>query len=125
MPTQSHTISELSCSPIAFDNRRPLSQYCCTRESDVRLIVKVEGEIQSLGSTGSQTTKTRRLSPLCPSKTRCTAEAPCRQIIQVGERSAMTRTVPRAVLKSLRSSSKSPAVSETSGCCPAGVALPP
>jgi len=76
-----------SCSPMAFDSSRLRSQYCCTRRSATRVIVAVEDENKSVGRTGSHTTNTRRCSPRCRSIRRSTAEAPCRQIVHVGESS--------------------------------------
>jgi hypothetical protein len=50
-------------SPMEREINRPLSQNCATRESAIRFNVAVEGEVQSVGSTGSQTTKTRTALP--------------------------------------------------------------
>jgi hypothetical protein len=54
----SQLIEELSFSPIALESNLPLSQYCRARLSEIRRRFAVDGAIQSVGSTGSHTTKT-------------------------------------------------------------------
>jgi hypothetical protein len=52
----------------------------------------VEGDDQSVGSTGSQMTKTRTGFPANSSTICSAAEAPCRHTAQVGDRSSRTLT---------------------------------
>src|SRR5579864_8102338 len=88
-----------SCSPIDFEISRSLSQNCAARASGIRLSAAVDGGPQSVGSTGSQTTKTRTGLPGNSFNTSPTAEAPCRQTVQVGDSSNSTRTSLLASLK--------------------------
>ncbi len=77
---------------------RPLSQNCEARESEIRLKAAVDGEAQSVGRTGSQTTKARTGFPANPRKIFSAAEAPCRHTVQVGDKSTSTRTSSFAAL---------------------------
>jgi len=62
--------------------------------------VAVEGDDQSVNSTGSQTTKVRTCLPARLPKMWSNAEAPCRHTGQVGDKSSRTRTSSFAALKS-------------------------
>src|ERR1700761_918476 len=95
----SQTMLCLSCSPIDFEINRSLSQYCAARPSEIRFSVAVEGAPQSVGSTGSQTTKTRTGLPENSFNISSIAEAPCKQTVQVGDSSTSSRTSPFAWLK--------------------------
>jgi hypothetical protein len=90
----------------------------------MRFKVAVEGAIQSVGRTGSQTTNTRMSRMACCFNATSIAEAPCKQYVQVGESKVTTRTESFAALKALRSSSKLTAVKRERGGWPAGAVLP-
>lgn len=64
----------------------------------MRLNVAVEGGVQSVIKTGSQTTKTRIGLPANRSKIFSVAEDPCKQIGQVGDKSNSTRVSSLAAL---------------------------
>lgn len=115
-PTQSQTMDDLPFSPIAFDRSRSLSQYCCTRGSEIRLSVAVDGDRQSVGRTGSHTTKARTRSPECCTNSFSTAEAPCRQTVQVGDTRTKRRVDPCAPLNASWRLAKFAVVIATNGC---------
>jgi len=56
---ETHTTLRRSRSPMEREINRPLSQNWAARESAIRLRAAVEGAVQSVNKTGSQTTKTR------------------------------------------------------------------
>jgi hypothetical protein len=58
----------------------------------MRLNAAVDGEAQSVGSTGSQTTNARTGLSANSRKIFSNAEAPCRHTVQVGDKSTRTRT---------------------------------
>src|SRR5260370_4523350 len=89
----------LSCSPIDLEMSRSLSQYCAARPSEMRLSAAVDGAPQSVGSTGSHTTKARTFLPEKFFNTPSIAEAPCKQTVQVGDSSTSNRTSSLASLK--------------------------
>jgi len=72
------------------------SQNCPTRESVSRRKTRLPGFLQSVKRMGSQTVKTVTLASRFRFKTFWTAEAPRRQVVQVGERRTMTRTFSEA-----------------------------
>lgn len=91
----------------------------------MRSSVAVEGEAQSVQSTGSQTTNTRTGLAENSFRMRSAAEAPCRQYGQVGDNSKSNRTSSFAALKAFLTSVTLRAVRLSSGAWPAGVWLPP
>src|SRR5579864_4255670 len=93
----------------------PLSQNCAARVSEILLSAAVEGDDQSVGSTGSQTTKARTGFPANSRRIRSAAEAPCRHIVQVGDNSSKTRTSSFAALNSFFTSATFCAVRLWSG----------
>src|SRR5216683_403911 len=114
-----------SCSPIDCEITLPLSQNCAARVTEILAKVAVEGDDQSVNSTGSQTTKVRTCLPARLPKMWSNAEAPCRHTGQVGDKSSRTRTPSFAVLKSFLISTTFCAVTFCSGGWPEGVWLPP
>lgn len=76
----------------------------------MRLTVPAPGARQSVNSTGSQTTNTRTLGSCKSRSTDSTAEAPRRQVPQVGENSATTRVRSAAALNDCLKLSKCRAV---------------
>jgi hypothetical protein len=117
----SHTMVDLSFSPIACETRRPRSQYWRTRGSETRASTALEGARKSVAITGSQMTNTRRAGSLFERNKPATAEAPCRQVTQVGDSRTMILGAPTAALNAEVSSEKLPGVTRVSGGCPAGV----
>jgi len=105
---------------ISAETRCPLSQNCCTRVSQSRPRVFVSGDRMSVRSTGSQTTK-REIGRLVFDKTSWSAEAPCTQRGQVGERKATTRVRLFAALKASLNEKRRSDDNETSRGCPGGV----
>ena len=101
--------------------RCSLSQNCTTRRSDTRLCTMPLGRIQSLGSIGSHTTRTRTdIEGLC-SKISSIAEDPRKQYAHVGDRSRTSRVRSAELLNACRKVSRLPGVRDVSGGCPAGV----
>jgi len=98
-----------------------LSQNCRARGSGTRLSVCRVGRYQSVGNTGSQTTNTRRDREWICSRIRSTAEAPRKQVVQVGDMSSITRTSPTAASNARRNSSALLAVTRVNGGCDLGV----
>src|SRR6266700_4222220 len=109
-----------SCSPIDCEIILPLSQNCAARVTEILDRVVVEGEDQSVKRTGSQITKVRTCLPARSARMWSTAEAPCRHMGQVGDKSSRTRTSPFAALKSFLISATFWAVTLCSGAWPEG-----
>lgn len=65
----------------------------------MRFNVAVDGRVQSVINTGSQTTKTRIGLPMNRCKMLSVAEDPCKQTGQVGDKSNSTRVSSLAALK--------------------------
>src|SRR5215471_4572937 len=114
-----------SCSPMDFETSRSLSQYCAARASDILLSDAVDGAAQSVGNTGSQTTKTRTNIPGNSFNTSWIAEAPCKQTAQVGDTSTSSRTSLLASLKAPSMVERFCGVRDTSACCVGGAVWPP
>src|SRR6266852_4346910 len=114
-----------SCSPIDCEITLSLSQNCAARGTEILARVAVEGDDQSVNSTGSQTTNVRTCLPARSAKMWSTAEAPCRHTGQVGDKSSRTRTSAFAALKLFLISATLWAVRFWSGAWPEGVWLPP
>ena len=121
----SQTMLLLSCSPIDLETRRSLSQNCVTRSSEIWLSAAVDGAPQSVGSTGSHTTKTCTRAPGNSFNTSSVAEAPCKQTVQVGDRSTSTRTSSLASLNAFSILESVCGVRSTSAGCVAGAVCPP
>src|SRR5215469_9093659 len=114
-----------SCSPIECETSRCLSQNWTARESESLASAAVDGDDQSVGSTGSHTTKARSGLPENSCITFSAAEDPCRHTGQVGDNSNSTRVSFFAALNSFLSPLGFCAVRLCSGGCPDGVWLPP
>src|SRR5262249_49740706 len=84
-----------------------------------------EGGARSGGSTGSQITKTRMSLPLFSRRSCPVAEAPCRQMAQVGDSRTRMRVEEAEALNTFLSGVRSPEEKRTNGACPLGVELPP
>lgn len=121
----SQTMLFLSRSPIDFETSRCLSQYCATRPSEIRLSAAVDGAPQSVGSTGSHTTKACTGLPGNSFNTSSIAEAPCKQTVQVGDSSTSTRTSPLESLKAFSMLERVCDVRSTSAGCVGGAVWPP
>src|SRR5579883_1024183 len=78
------------------------------------------GERQSVARIGSHTTSTRSLRSGYRAINCSAAEAPRRQVVQVGESSSTTRGTLVSPSKAVSNSIKFPAVSINSGGCPCG-----
>src|SRR5579864_3977354 len=104
---------------------RCLSQNWSARVSGILFNADVEGDDQSVGRTGSQTTKTRSGLPANSRRMRSAAEAPCRHIAQVGDNSSNNRTSFFAALNSFLTSPTFSAVRLLSGDWPGGACPPP
>lgn len=76
------------------------SQICLARESVILPRTPLPGFLQSVARIGSHTAKTATLASGFRLRTFWTAEAPRRHVVQVGERSAIMRTLPAASLNS-------------------------
>ncbi len=95
--------------------RCPLSQNCTTRWSETRLCTMPLGCIQSVGSIGSHTTRTRTdIEGLC-SKMSSIAEDPRKQYAQVGDRSRTSRVRSAESLNTRRKVSRLSGVRDVSG----------
>jgi hypothetical protein len=96
------------------------SQYCCTRRSESRRRTELAGAAQSFGSMGCQTANTRTVSFACRCKSDSTAEAPRRQVPQVGDNRTMSLVSFAWRLKSALRPSRACASIVTRGGWPAG-----
>ena len=85
---------------IKCEMTRPLSQNWVTRTSDNLFRGAIDGDDQSVGSTGSQTTNARTGLPPNSRIRSWVAEAPCRHTIQVGDGSSKMRISLLAALNS-------------------------
>lgn len=96
------------------------SQYCRTRPSESRPRAELAGAAQSVGSIGCHTanTRTARFASCCRSDS--TAEAPRRQVPQVGDNRTMSLVSFALRLNSARSASRAVASIVTRGGWPGG-----
>src|SRR5258708_19946624 len=107
-----------SCSPIDCEITLPLSHNCAARVTETLARVAVEGDDQSVNSTGSQTTKVRTCLPARLPKMWSNAEAPCRHTGQVGDKSSRTRTSSFPPLNSFLISTTFFPITFFNGFCP-------
>src|SRR5579883_10079 len=101
MAMWSQTTVPRLCSPIEREISRSLSQNCAACVLEIRASAAVEGDDQSVNSTGSHTTKIFTGFAAKSAIMRLNAEAPCRHTGQVGDRSNRTRGSSLAALNSL------------------------
>lgn len=109
-----------TCLRSASATRWYLSQYCTAVGSETRDKVRLVGVCQSVGRIGSHTMNTRTsFDGSCFSKS-SSAEAPRKQVGQVGESRVSTRTFSAASSKLFANWLKLLSVSSSMGGCPCG-----
>ncbi len=117
MPLRSQQLgSEESWCCNSLATRWSLSQYWTTRVSEIRDRTIPLGRDQSVGRIGSHTTRTR-IDSECVWFSNCSiADAPRKQVGQVGDSSSTNRASSPAPLKSCLNWSRLFCVSDVSGC---------
>ena len=113
------------CSPAIL--RSSFATRCCgsqnwrARLSGILASVLRRGARESVASIGSHTTSTRREGSGLRCKSCSVAEAPRRQVDQVGERRSTSRGPSGKLSKDCSKATKFPEVSAARGSCPGGV----